>query len=46
LHLLWPRGREKQRLSLLGHALDQLVDLRLKPHVKHPIRLVEYKELA
>src|SRR5207344_2286235 len=35
------RGGEEHRLSVLGDAPDEAVDLRLETHVEHPVGLVQ-----
>src|SRR5262249_28570129 len=38
------RGREEHRLAIAWQPLDDLVDLRLEPHVEHPVCLVENED--
>ena len=43
LHLPRPGGAEEESLALLGDGADDLLDLRLKAHVQHPIGLIQNK---
>ena len=36
-------GAEEHRLPLLRHVAEDLLDLRAKAHVEHPVRLVEHQ---
>ena len=39
------RGRKQQRLALFRQCLQDLVDLRRKPHIQHAVRFVQYQDL-
>ena len=43
LYILWPCGREHQRLSIRTDLADNLANLRLETHVKHAVGLVHDK---
>lgn len=40
MYILWPRRTKHQRLPVWTNLRHNLANLRLEPHVQHPIRLV------
>mmetsp|Transcript_4688 Transcript_4688/g.11373 ORF Transcript_4688/g.11373 Transcript_4688/m.11373 type:complete len:384 (+) Transcript_4688:1033-2184(+) len=43
LHLPWPRRRIEQGLPLARNLGNNLLDLGLKAHVQHPVRLIQHQ---